>query len=131
MEINSSFYFVDLPGYGYANVPLAVRKKWQPLIEGYLAQRTTLRLLVLLADIRREPQEDEELFVAWLKQLDIPLLVVLTKIDKVKKNSQVTSLRQWQKRLDIDEKIVLFSAVTGEGKEKIWRYLDLSLRTVK
>jgi GTP-binding protein EngB required for normal cell division len=55
----------------------------------------------------------------------------LTKIDKVKKNSQVTSLRQWQKRLDIDEKIVLFSAVTGEGKEKIWRYLDLSLRTVK
>ena len=131
MEINSSFYFVDLPGYGYANVPLAVRKKWQPLIEGYLAQRTTLRLLVLLADIRREPQEDEELFVAWLKQLDIPLLVVLTKIDKVKKNSQVTSLRQWQKCLDIDEKIVLFSAVTGEGKEKIWRYLDLSLRTVK
>ena len=131
MEINSSFYFVDLPGYGYANVPLAVRKKWQPLIEGYLAQRTTLRLLVLLADIRREPQEDEELFVAWLKQLDIPLLVVLTKIDKVKRNSQVTSLRQWQKRLDIDEKIVLFSAVTGEGKEKIWRYLDLSLRTVK
>ena len=131
MEINSSFYFVDLPGYGYANVPLAVRKKWQPLIEGYLAQRTTLRLLVLLADIRREPQEDEELFVAWLKQLDIPLLVVLTKIDKVKKNSQVTSLRQWQKRLDIDEKIVLFSAVTGEGKEKIWRYLDLSLRTVE
>jgi len=131
MEINSSVYFVDLPGYGYANVPLAVRKKWQPLIEGYLAQRTTLRLLVLLADIRREPQEDEELFVAWLKQLDIPLLVVLTKIDKVKKNSQVTSLRQWQKRLDIDEKIVLFSAVTGEGKEKIWRYLDLSLRTVK
>ena len=131
MEINSSVYFVDLPGYGYANVPLAVRKKWQPLIEGYLAQRTTLRLLVLLADIRREPQEDEELFVAWLKQLDIPLMVVLTKIDKVKKNSQVTSLRQWQKRLDIDEKIVLFSAVTGEGKEKIWRYLDLSLRTVK
>ncbi|MCX5902515.1 MAG: ribosome biogenesis GTP-binding protein YihA/YsxC [Proteobacteria bacterium] len=131
MEINSSVYFVDLPGYGYANVPLAVRKKWQPLIEGYLAQRTTLRLLVLLADIRREPQEDEELFVAWLKQLDIPLLVILTKIDKVKKNSQVTSLRQWQKRLDIDEKIVLFSAVTGEGKEKIWRYLDLSLRTVK
>ena len=131
MEINSAFYFVDLPGYGYANVPLAVRKKWQPLIEGYLAQRTTLRLLVLLADIRREPQEDEELFVAWLKQLDIPLMVVLTKIDKVKKNSQVTSLRQWQKRLDIDEKIVLFSAVTGEGKEKIWRYLDLSLRTVK
>jgi len=131
MEINGAFYFVDLPGYGYANVPLAVRKKWQPLIEGYLAQRATLRLLVLLADIRREPQEDEELFVAWLKQLDIPLMVVLTKIDKVKKNSQVTSLRQWQKRLDLDGTIVLFSAETGEGKEKIWRCLDLSLRSVK
>ena len=123
MEINSSFYFVDLPGYGYANVPLAVRKKWQPLIEGYLGTAHRALPGSLLADIRREPQEEEELFVAWLKQHGIPLMVVLTKIDKVKKNSQVTSLRQWQKRLDIDEKIVLFSAVTGEGKEKIWRYL--------
>jgi GTP-binding protein len=131
MEINSSFYVVDLPGYGYANVPLAVRGKWRPLIEGYLSQRATLRLLVLLGDIRREPQEDEELFAAWLKQLDIPLMVVLTKIDKLKKNGQVASLRQWQHRLGINQRIVLFSAVTGEGKEKIWRYLDQAVLPVK
>ena len=131
MEINSAFYFVDLPGYGYADVPLAVRKKWQPLIEGYLTQRAPLRLLVLLGDIRREPQEDEELFAAWLKQLDIPLMIVLTKIDKFKKNSQVASLRRWQNSLGLNEKIVLFSAITGEGKEKIWRCIDLAVRSVK
>jgi len=131
MEINSAFYFVDLPGYGYANVPLEVRKKWQPLIEGYLAQRGTLRLLVLLCDIRREPQEDEELFSSWLMQHNIPLMVVLTKIDKLKKNSQVASHRQWQNRLGLIEQIVLFSAVTGEGKEKIWGYLNRALRVLK
>lgn len=131
MEINSAFYFVDLPGYGYADVPLAVRKKWQPLIEGYLAQRAPLCLLVLLGDIRREPQEDEELFAAWLKQLDIPLMIVLTKIDKFKKNSQVASLRRWQNSLGLNEQIVLFSAITGDGKEKIWRCIDLAVRSVK
>lgn len=131
MEINSSYYFVDLPGYGYAHVPLAVRKQWQPLIEGYLAQRPTLRLLVLLCDIRREPQEDEELFVAWLNQHNIPLMVVLTKIDKLKKNGQAASRRQWQNRLGLSDQIVLFSAVTGEGKDKIWGYLDRALRTLK
>jgi GTP-binding protein len=131
MEINRAFYFVDLPGYGYANVPLEVRKKWQPLIEGYLAQRATLRLLVLLCDIRREPQEDEELFSSWLMQHNIPLMVVLTKIDKLKKNRQVASHRQWQDRLGLSEQIVLFSAVTGEGKEKIWGYLNRALRVFK
>jgi GTP-binding protein len=131
MEINNAFYFVDLPGYGYANVPLEVRKKWLPLIEGYLAQRSTLRLLVLLCDIRREPQEDEELFVAWLSEHNIPLMVVLTKIDKLKKNAQAASLRQWQNRLSLREQIVLFSAVTGEGKDKVWGYLDRSLRALK
>jgi len=131
MEINSSFYFVDLPGYGYANVPLAVRKQWQPLIEGYLAQRGTLRLLVLLCDIRRAPQEDEELFAAWLNQLKIPLMLVLTKIDKLKKNRQVSSHREWQRRLGLGGQIILFSAVTGEGKDKIWGYLDRALRALK
>lgn len=131
MEINSSFYFVDLPGYGYANVPLAVRKQWQPLIEGYLAQRATLRLLVLLCDIRREPQEDEELFAAWLNQLKIPLMMVLTKIDKLTKNRQAASHREWQRRLGLGEQIILFSAVTGEGKDKLWGYLDRALRALK
>jgi GTP-binding protein len=131
MEINRVFYFVDLPGYGYANVPLEVRKRWQPLIEGYLAQRGTLRLLVLLCDIRREPQEDEELFSSWLVQHNIPLMVVLTKIDKLKKNSQAASHRHWQNRLGLNEQIILFSAVTGEGKEKIWAYLNRALRVLK
>ncbi len=131
MEINSSVYFVDLPGYGYANVPLEIRKKWQPLIEGYLMNRSVLRMLTLLCDVRREPREEESLFVEWLKERHIPLMVVLTKIDKVTKNNQIRSLRIWEKRLGAEGEIVLFSATTGEGKDKVWKRLDRALTANK
>lgn len=131
MEINSLVYFVDLPGYGYANVPLEIRKKWQPLIEGYLMNRSVLRMLTLLCDVRREPREEESLFVEWLKERHIPLMVVLTKIDKVTKNNQIRSLRIWEKCLGAEGEIVLFSATTGEGKDKVWKRLDLALTANK
>ena len=131
MEINSLLYFVDLPGYGYAHVPLEIRKKWQPLIEGYLMNRSVLRMLTLLCDVRREPREEESLFVEWLKERHIPLMVVLTKIDKVTKNNQIRSLRIWEKRLGAEGEIVLFSATTGEGKDKVWKRLDLALTANK
>jgi GTP-binding protein len=131
MEVNGAFYFVDLPGYGYANVPLSVRKKWLPLIEGYLKNRSTLRLVIILGDVRREPQEEEMLYAAWLKQHDIPLLVVLTKIDKVTKQQQIKSLGLWKNRLGIKGELILFSAATGEGKDRIWKHLAIFLKPHK
>jgi GTP-binding protein len=123
MEINEACYFVDLPGYGYANVPLSVRKKWGPLIEGYLLSRPSLRLLILLVDVRREPGEEETLFVEWLKEHKIPLMIVMTKIDKVTKNSQLAALRRWEQRLDCKGSLIPFSAVSGQGKHAIWKHI--------
>ena len=131
MEINKTFCFVDLPGYGYANVPLSVRKKWLPLIEGYLKDRSTLRLVIIIGDIRREPQEEETLYAAWLNQHGIPLMIVLTKIDKVTKQQQIKSLKLWKTRLGIEGEIILFSAATGEGKDRIWKHLTMFIKSHK
>jgi GTP-binding protein len=131
MEINKTFCFVDLPGYGYANVPLSVRKKWLPLIEGYLKDRSTLRLVIIIGDIRREPQEEETLYAAWLNQHGIPLMIVLTKIDKVAKQQQIKSLKLWKNRLGIEGEIILFSAATGEGKDRIWKHLTMFIKSHK
>jgi GTP-binding protein len=131
MEINKTFCFVDLPGYGYANVPLSVRKKWLPLIEGYLQDRSTLRLVIIIGDIRREPQEEEMLYAAWLNQNGIPLMIVLTKIDKVTKQQQIKSLKLWKNRLGIEGEIILFSAATGEGKDRIWKHLTMFIKSHK
>lgn len=75
--------FVDLPGYGYARVPGEVRKEWGPMIEGYLSGRPTLKLVLLLFDIRREPTEEDQLMVKWLMHYDKPFVLILTKVDKV------------------------------------------------
>jgi len=131
MEINKAFCFVDLPGYGYANVPLSVRKKWLPLIEGYLKDRSTLRLVIIIGDIRRQPQEEEILYAAWLNQHGIPLMIVLTKIDKVTKQQQIKSLKLWKNRLGIEGEMILFSAATGEGKDRIWKHLTMFIKSHK
>ena len=72
---------VDLPGYGYAKVPKKERARWQRLIEGYLEDREPLRAAVLLQDIRRDPGEDETLFVEWLHARHIPVPLAVTKLD--------------------------------------------------
>jgi GTP-binding protein len=131
MEINSSLYFVDLPGYGYAKVPIAVRKKWGSLIEGYLSDRPSLRLLILLVDVRRKPQDEETLFAEWLKEHEIPLTVIVTKIDKVAKNNQLAALRLWGQRLNCVGEIIPFSAVTGEGTSTIWKHIEHALKANK
>jgi GTP-binding protein len=131
MEINGACYFVDLPGYGYAQVPLAVRKKWGPLIEGYLLSRSSLRLLILLVDVRREPGEEEVLFGEWLHEHKIPFMIVMTKIDKVTKNSRLASLHLWEQRLACQGRIIPFSAITGEEKHTIWKNIEGALKANK
>lgn len=123
IEVNNSFQFVDLPGYGYAKVPEAIRGKWRGLIEAYLANSRFLRLVILIVDCRRDPSEDELLFVDWLRQQQVPALAVLTKIDKVSSNGRQKSQSAWKKFLTIDT-ILPFSALTGEGKDKIWKEIN-------
>ena len=118
---------VDLPGYGYAKVPLAIKKSWGQLIQGYLQQRSSLKLLVLIVDSRREPNEEEKLFVQWLELNNVPWTLVLTKTDKLKNAALARSRREWQAFLGA-ESVVEFSAVSGAGRDKLWREIDAALQ---
>ena len=126
IDINKTHFFVDLPGYGYAKVPAAVKKSWKNLIEGYLGNRPNLCLMILIIDSRRDPREEELQFAEWLEMQGIPFIVALTKIDKIKRSHRQKALTVWKKFLDT-ENICLFSAVTGEGKDKIWQAIDRHL----
>ncbi len=121
-EINANILMVDLPGYGYAKVPPQVKERWKPMVEEYLSSRTNLRLVVVIFDIRRIPSEEEYLMVNWIDELGIPILIVLTKIDKISKNSlrqqKIIFKKLFRNRTD---NYVTFSAVTKEGKHLIWQ----------
>jgi GTP-binding protein len=120
--VNGSLSLVDLPGYGYAKVPLAVKKKWGPMIETYLSTRPGLAVVVLLMDIRRTPKEEELRLFDWLAHYDIPVIPVLTKADKLSKTKQKRQLQATAHTLDIPEQeLILFSAKSRLGKETLWR----------
>lgn len=116
---------VDLPGYGYAKVPRKERHKWQQLIEGYLEAREPLRAAVLLQDIRRDPQDDETLFVEWLHARQIPVLLAITKLDKLKKSQQAARVRELTEALPVQRDwAIATSARSGAGIDTLWQTLD-------
>lgn len=120
-SVNDSLGLVDLPGYGYAKVPAAVKKAWRPMIEAYLTQRSCLRGVVLILDIRRTPGVDETLFLNWLAKHEIPVLLAVTKADKLSKTKQTKQLQTISKTLALDpEFLIMFSAKTRQGKETVW-----------
>jgi len=119
--INSALVFVDLPGYGYAKVPASVKKTWGPMIETYLSTRETLQGVVLIMDLRRIPGLEELNFINWLNHYDIPTILVLTKADKLSKTKRTKQILAISKALSINkDNLVLFSAKTGLGKERVW-----------
>jgi len=124
-SINDRFSFVDLPGYGYAKVPVSVRKKWGPMIETYLSTRKTLNGVVLIIDIRRIPGSDETRFIDWLSLYNIPSLLVLTKADKSSKTNRIKQQRSIAAALGADETdLCLFSAKSRSGRERLWSAIE-------
>ncbi|HJL18327.1 MAG TPA: ribosome biogenesis GTP-binding protein YihA/YsxC [Sandaracinaceae bacterium LLY-WYZ-13_1] len=109
---------VDLPGYGYAKRSKAERRSWGPMIEGFLEQRVGLRAVVVIVDVRRGPEEDDEGLLEYLAHLGIPAIVVATKLDKLPANKRKPALAKLRPRLG--QRPVGFSAVTGEGAELLW-----------
>jgi GTP-binding protein len=124
------FLLVDLPGYGYARVPESVRGAWKPLIEDYLKRSEDLRGVVQLIDARHSPTDDDLKMVDYLGALGIPALVVLTKVDKLKRSQRDKQFRTLSRKLELDmEQIVPFSAVSGEGREVLLDALEGLLGT--
>jgi len=114
-------WLVDLPGYGYAKVSKKERAQWQRLIEDYLEGRPTLRLALLLQDLRRDLSEDETLLLEWLAERSVPALLAVTKIDKLKPMRRKQQLKQLRAQVPEGVECLATSSQTGEGIELLWR----------
>ncbi len=118
---NDALRLVDLPGYGYAKVPKAIKAAWRPMVEAYLGGRETLAGVVVILDIRREPTADDLMLLDWLRSLGVPPLTAVTKADKLSKNQQASRLAKLRPALaPFDPSPTLFSATTGLGREELW-----------
>lgn len=116
-------YFVDLPGYGFAQVNLDLRASWQPLMESYLGERNTLRVVALLIDIRRGVEDEERDFVPWLLERKLSVIPVITKCDKVGKAQRLPIAQGIRKELALPRAPILFSAQDTIGVDELWRAL--------
>lgn len=123
--INEVFYFVDIPGYGYANVSKQEITKFAEMIDEYL-QSPNIKLAVLLLDIRRTPNEDDLLMYQYFKAMNLNIFIVLTKADKLSNNQKVKQARMIKQTLKDDtvSNILTYSVKTKENHEEIWKYLE-------
>jgi GTP-binding protein len=120
--VNNGLTFVDLPGYGYAQVSKQERGQWQKLIEDYLIRSGNLRVVVIIVDIRRGLEEEEAALCEFLSYHQRPFLVVATKCDKLKRGPLEQQRKTLAAQLD-GHPLFLFSAQDGSGKEELWRAL--------
>jgi GTP-binding protein len=123
--VNQTLSLVDLPGYGYAKVPEAIKRSWGPMIETYLSERKALTSVVLIMDIRRLPREHEFNFIDWLGDQDLPCIPILTKADKLSKTRQMKQRFAISKLLGMDpDQLTLFSAKNRSGLLDVWRAIE-------
>ena len=123
--VNEDFFLVDLPGYGYARVPQSMRDSWGGLIEWYLSGSTDVRGVVHLVDARHKPTAHDLRMVEYLAGVGLPTLVVLTKVDKLKRSERQKSIARAMEDLELDEAQLLpFSSKTGEGRDLLLSALD-------
>ncbi len=114
------FVLVDLPGYGYAKVPQGLREKWRPLIHSFLTRNPDLRGVVQLVDVRNGPSEDDVRSVDYLAELGIPVLFVLTKVDKLNSRERGKLIPKAIQTLGVDtDQVILFSATKGTGRDEL------------
>jgi GTP-binding protein len=129
-EINELWRFVDLPGYGYAKVPVEVQKRWRPMVESYLTTRANMRGMVWLLDIRREVSKEDLTLWDWLQAKQVTVIIVITKADKLSKNKRNKQAASIAKSLGRKaQELIQFSATSGEGKDEIWQELSRILES--
>jgi GTP-binding protein len=119
--INDSFVFVDFPGYGFARVPLTVKKQWAPMVERYLEDRKELAGVVVIVDFRRLPTDADIQLITYLQSRQIPVVVAATKADKLARGAMLLQNRAIKALLGDQVPVVAFSAHTGMGKNELWK----------
>ena len=127
--VNNSFYLVDAPGYGYANVNKLQQRKFGLMIEEYLKNRSNLKSVFLLVDLRHKPTEDDKLMYDYLKYYNLKVNVIATKMDKLAKNEiekQQTVIKSYLGIKDEDN-FILFSAITKKGRDEVYTILGNEL----
>lgn len=125
-NINEQFYFVDLPGYGYAKVSEAVRAQWGRLIEAYLHQSRMLRLVFLLVDIRHEPSNNDKMMYRWIIDQGYHPIIIATKLDKIKRSQVAKHVKMIRTGLKTEPgtPVVPFSALTRQGRDEIYEIIE-------
>ena len=125
-NIDDTLNFVDLPGYGFAKVSKDEKKKWGIMIDTYLKSRDTLSQVILLVDSRHAPSQDDIVMMNFIRSVCDRAVVVASKIDKLKKSERNDCLRRIIVDLGLsgDDIIIPFSAVTGEGADMFWDYIN-------
>ncbi|MET3850683.1 ribosome biogenesis GTP-binding protein YihA/YsxC [Paenibacillus sp. OAE614] len=125
-RINEALYFVDFPGYGYAKVSKTQRAAWGKMIEKYMLERQTLKLVLMVVDLRHPPTKDDVMMYDWLQHYDIPICVVATKADKIPKSRWQKHVKQMKESLLLrsTDLFVMFSSELGVGKEELWAVIQ-------
>ena len=123
-NINDKFHFVDLPGYGFAKVPENVRKQWQRLIESYLQERESLRNVVLIVDSRHGPTKQDRQLKEWLDYYERPVLIVASKVDKLKRGVIQKNLKIIRQDLALNKTPLAHSSLEKGRREEIWKNLN-------
>lgn len=123
--VDKTLSFVDLPGYGFAKVPISIRKEWGPMIQEYLNKRPSLNLILFLFDIRRTPASEDLNLMEWIAKAGKGVILVLTKVDKVTENEKHQMTAQILKGFDIPNLHYLhFSVPQKLGQEVLTRMIQ-------
>ena len=124
--INNTFYLVDVPGYGFARVSQKLKNKFGLMIEDYLKERNSLKMVYMLIDFRHRPTEDDLLMYNYLKYYNIPVTIIATKSDKVSKNNYEKNKKIIKEFLNLspEDSIIVFSSQTKQGKEEVHNQIE-------
>lgn len=126
--IANEVVFVDLPGYGYAKVPASIRREWGPMVQKYLEKREQLQAVLLLFDIRREPQEDDIQMIRWAVAVKKPIILVLTKIDKVNQSEREHNKKNILALMGVEKSpVICYSVPKNFGRKELCAALQAVL----
>ena len=127
--IDRRAYLVDLPGYGYAKIAVAVKEKWGKMIERYLRNSQMLKMVFLLIDIRHEPSANDKLMYEWIIFNGYHPVIIATKLDKINRSQVQKHVKMVREGLGMEKDgiIIPFSAETKQGRDEIWDLIEGSL----